>query len=241
MPRWLAQRPDDLFGILIFHSTAPTVLKATKQPGLTMVSPGCLCKIPLITRPSHDQAAIPYSKHLFRFSSESSAKYKPYKRPAIKHLIAYCHWEVHSPCLHPCAKSFCILEQQCSCKAHNWAHNAANANRDRICDKLRSITRFNNRESEFLRDLSHKKEFQNKSNRHHDRQFIKCCKKGFPCYAACVERNIVNDHSIHHNGGHNKREYDIFQFVFRQNKILLMITDNTCVVRYHPGGLCVSN
>ena len=206
-----------------------------------MVSPDCLCEDHFISLLSHSKLNISYSKYLFYFSSENSAEYKPYKRPAIKHLIAYCHWEVHSPCLHPCAKSFCILEQQCSYKAHNWAHNAANANRDRICDKLRSITRFNNRESEFWRDFSHKKEFQNKSNRHHDRQFIKCCKKSLPRYAACVERNIVNDHSIHHNGGHNKREYNIFQFVFRQNKILLMITDNTCVVRYHPGGLCVSN
>lgn len=57
-------------------------------------------------------------------------------------------------------------------------------------------------------------------------------------HTAGIEGDVIDDHPINHDEGHDGGEYDILKLGFRHKK---SSCDETSVVRYHPGGVCVSN
>ena len=78
------------------------------------------------------------------FLAEDRPEYQSYKRSAVKHLIQDRHWEVHRPGLHPCTECFGVLEKDRSDKTHGRTHDTADADRNGVCDELRSVVRAHN-------------------------------------------------------------------------------------------------
>ncbi len=180
-------------------------------------------------------ASTSFSLCLCLFFSENGSEDESYERSAIEHLIQNGHREIHSPGLDPHSKALGVFEEKHSDKAHNGAHNAADANRNGICDNLRPVCRTNHFKSKHLRDFSNNEELKHECNGSHDRKFVQSKQKCLIGHSMHCNGNIVNDHSIHHDGRHYDGKYCVLKFVFRHKKILPCDNELLCVVRYHPG------
>ena len=150
------------------------------------------------------------------------------KRIWEKHMIARrrktiavchdCHWKIHSPGLYPRSEGFIFFKQQSRRKAHNRTHNTANADRNRISNKLWPVIRSHYRKRQYFSNSSYYEKLQNKSYRHHNGKFMQGKQKGFSTDASGVKGNIVDNHTIYHNGCHDDGKYHILKFVFGHNK-----------------------
>ena len=65
------------------------------------------------------------------------------------------------------------------------------------------------------------KEFQHKGHGHHNGHFVQSHAKGSVGNAAGVQGNVINDHAIHHDGGHDDGKYDSLRQCFGHRKVLL--------------------
>lgn len=108
---------------------------------------------------------------------EDTSEDQPHKRSAIEHLVEYRHRKVHSPCLDERAECLRLFEQTGGDQAHDRAHDAADADRDRVGDKLRSVIRAHHSKCKHARDLSYDKELQYECDRCHNRKLMKCRQK----------------------------------------------------------------
>lgn len=152
--------------------------------------------------------------------AENSAEDKPAERAAVEHLPAERHREVAAPGMHPCAKAG-LLEQQGSHKAHNWAHDADDHQGDGIGNELRAVRGAYKGERQGGGQLFDHKEFQHKGHGHHNGHFVQSHAKGSVGNAAGVQGNVINDHAIHHDGGHDDGKYDSLRQCFGHRKVLL--------------------
>lgn len=152
--------------------------------------------------------------------AENSAEDKPAERAAVEHLPAERHREVAAPGMHPCAKAG-LLEQQGSHKAHNWAHDADDHQGDGIGNELRAVRGAHKGERQGGGQLFDHKEFQHKGHGHHNGHFVQSHAKGSVGNAAGVQGNVINDHAIHHDGGHDDGKYDSLRQCFGHRKVLL--------------------
>ena len=86
-------------------------------------------------------------------------------------------------------------------------------------------------------NLVHHKELQQKGDGGHDVQLVERQQESLPVDAAGVQGDIVHDHAIDHEDGHDGGKDDVLQFGFghtmnsswNDNPVLGAL----CVVRYH--------
>ena len=118
--------------------------------------------------------------------------------------------------MHPHAKAGLFKQDGCH-QAHDRAHDGDDHQRDGIGDELRPVCGAHKGKGQRSGQFLHDKELQDAGNRDHDGHFMQSHEKGGVGHAARVQGNIVNDHAIDHNGGHDNGEDDFFQQGFRHS------------------------
>lgn len=161
-----------------------------------------------------------------------------YKRSAVEHLVEDSHREVHAPGLNEGAEAFVILEEDGGDEAHDRAHHGADAEGDGVGDEGRAVIRAHNLEGKGVGDAADHEELEDEGNRDHDRHLVESSEETHRGYATGIEGDVIDDHSIDHDEGHDGGEYDILKLVFWHKK---SSCSEASVVRYHPGGVCVAN
>ena len=161
-----------------------------------------------------------------------------YERTAVKHLVEDGHREVHAPGLNKGAEGFFVLEEDGCDEAHDRAHNSANADGNSIGDEGRAVIRAHNPEGQDVGDAADDEELEDEGNRNHDWNFVEGGEEAHRGLGIGFQGDVVHYHSIDHDEGHDGGKYDILKSAFRHKK---SSCDENSVVRYHPGGVCVSN
>ena len=104
-----------------------------------------------------------------------------------------------------------LLEQHRCHKAHDRAHDADDHQRDGIGDELRPVGGAYEGEGQRSRQLFHHEELQHEGHRHHNGHLMQGHAEGGVGHAAGGEGDIVDDHSIDHDSGHNDSKDDFFK------------------------------
>ena len=161
-----------------------------------------------------------------------------YERTAVEHLVEDGHREVHAPGLDEGAEAFVFLEEDGGDEAHDRAHHGADAEGDGVGDEGRAVIRAHDLEGQDMGDATDHEKLEDEGDRDHDRHLMESGEETHRGHTAGIEGDVIDDHPINHDEGHNGGEYDILKLGFRHKK---SSCDETSVVRYHPGGVCVSN
>lgn len=161
-----------------------------------------------------------------------------YERTAVEHLVEDGHREVHAPGLDEGAEGLVFLEEDGGDEAHDRAHHGADAEGDGVGDEGRAVIRAHDLESQDMGDATDHEELEDEGDRDHDRHLMESGEETHRGHTAGIEGDVIDDHPIDHDEGHDGGEYDILKIGFRHKK---SSCDETSVVRYHPGGVCVSN
>ena len=170
--------------------------------------------------------------------SEDVAVDPAYERTAVEHLVEDGHREVHAPGLDEGAEGLVFLEEDGGDEAHDRAHHGADAEGDGVGDEGRAVIRAHDLESQDVGDAADHEELEDEGDRDHDRHLMESGEETHRGHTAGIEGDVIDDHPINHDEGHDGGEYDILKLGFRHKK---SSCDETSVVRYHPGGVCVSN
>ena len=161
-----------------------------------------------------------------------------YERSAVEHLVEDGHREVHAPGLDEGTEGFVFLEEDGGDEAHDRAHHGADAEGDGVGDEGRAVIRAHDLEGQDVGDATDHEELEDEGDRDHDRHLVESGEETHRGHTAGIEGDVIDDHPINHDEGHDGGEYDILKLGFRHKK---SSCDETSVVRYHPGGVCVSN
>ena len=172
------------------------------------------------------------------FLGEDVAVDPAHERPAVEHLVEDGHREVHAPGLDEGAEAFVFLEEEGGNEAHDRAHHGADAEGDGVGDEGWAVIRAHHLEGQGVGDATDHEELEDEGDRDHDRYLVESGEETHRGYAAGIEGDVVYDHPIDHDEGHDGSEYDILKLGFRHKK---SSCDEASVVRYHPGGVCVAN
>lgn len=170
--------------------------------------------------------------------SEDVAVDPAYEWTAVEHLVEDGHREVHAPGLDEGAEGLVFLEEDGGDEAHDRAHHGADAEGDGVGDEGRTVIRTHDPESQDMGDATDHEELEDEGDRDHDRHLVESGEEAHRGHATGIEGDVIDDHPINHDEGHDGGEYNILKFGFRHKK---SSCDETSVVRYHPGGVCVSN
>ena len=165
------------------------------------------------------------------FLSEDVAIDPAYERTAVEHLVEDGHREVHGPGLNEGAEGLVFLEEDGGDEAHDRAHHGADAEGDGVGDEGRAIIRSHDLESQDMGDATDHEELEDEGDRDHDRHLMKSGEETHRGHTAGIEGDVIDDHPINHDEGHDGGEYDILKLGFRHKK---SSCDETSVVRYHP-------
>lgn len=155
---------------------------------------------------------------LLAASAEEEAENQTDKGPAVKQLVADGHREIKDKSFKPEAKGWVVLEKQSGNQAHGWAHDAANTDGNGKGDELGPVCGLHEGKSQFPRQLSYNKEFQDKSNGPHDGELFCGGQEGGTGYFTGIQRNVVNNHAKYHKAAHQEGENNVFKFVFGHKK-----------------------
>lgn len=161
-----------------------------------------------------------------------------YERTAVEHLVEDGHREVHAPGLDEGAEAFVFLEEDGDDEAHDRAHHGADAEGDGVGDEGRAVIRAHHLECQDVGDATDHEELEDEGDRDHDRHLVEGGEETRRGHTAGIEGDVIDDHPINHDEGHDGSEYDILKLGFRHKK---SSCDESSVVRYHPGGVCVAN
>ena len=161
-----------------------------------------------------------------------------YERSAVEHLVEDGHREVHAQGLDEGTEGFVFLEEDGGDEAHDRAHHGADAEGDGVGDEGRAVIRAHDLEGQDVGDATDHEELEDEGDRDHDRHLMESGEETHRGHTAGIEGDVIDDHPINHDEGHDGGEYDILKLGFRHKK---SSCDETSVVRYHPGGVCVSN
>lgn len=172
------------------------------------------------------------------FLGEDVAVDPAYERTAVEHLVEDGHREVHAPGLDEGAEAFVFLEEDGGDEAHNRAHHGADAEGDGVGDEGRAVIRAHDLEGQDVGDATDHEELEDEGDRNHDQHLMESGEETHRGHAAGIEGDVIDDHPINHDEGHDGSEYNILKLGFRHKK---SSCDETSVVRYHPGGVCVAN
>ena len=144
------------------------------------------------------------------------------KRTSIEYLEAHCHWEIYNSDLQPVGNdvgSAIVIEENACDEAHDRAHEAYDHGRDRQNHNNWSVfCRVNETKCQFLGEITYDEEFENKSNRPHNRQLMQCNEEYFIGKPSHVNCNIVTYHGIHHDTYHDNCVNYILKFCLWHNK-----------------------
>lgn len=172
------------------------------------------------------------------FLSEDVAVDPAHERTAVEHLVEDGHREVHAPGLDEGAEGLVFLEEDGGDEAHDRAHHGADAEGDGVGDEGRSVIRTHDLESQDMGDATDHEELEDEGDRDHDRHLMESGEETHRGHTAGIEGDVIDDHPINHDEGHDGGGYNILKLGFRHKK---SSCDESSVVRYHPGGVCVSN
>lgn len=172
------------------------------------------------------------------FLSEDVAVDPAHERTAVEHLVEDGHREVHTPGLDEGAEGLVFLEKEGGDEAHDRAHHGADAEGDGVGDEGRAVIRAHDLESQDMGDATDHEKLEDEGDRDHDRHLVESGEETHRRHTAGIEGDVIDDHSIDHDEGHDDSEYDILKLGFWHKK---SSCDETSVVRYHPGGVCVAN
>ena len=192
----------------------------------------------MAAEPAHERGTVKRLRPWKLLLSEDVAVDPAHERTAVEHLVEDGHREVHAPGLDECAEAFVFLEEDGGDKAHDRTHHGADAEGDGVGDEGRSVIRTHDPESQDMGDATDHKELEDEGDRDHDRHLMESGEEAHRGHATGIEGDVIDDHPINHDEGHDSGEYDILKFGFRHKK---SSCDETSVVRYHPGGVCVAN
>ena len=143
--------------------------------------------------------------------AEQVAEDQPGQGTGKQQLPDQGHGHIQAPGLHPGAKAG-LFEQQGGDQAHGGAHKADDHGRDGVGDDLGTIGGANDGESQFGGQLFHNEELQDGGDGRHDGQLMQGHDEGGVGNAVGVQGNVVADHAIDHNKGHDDGVDDILKF-----------------------------
>lgn len=192
----------------------------------------------MAAEPAHERGTVKRLRPWTLLLSEDVAVDPAYERPAVEHLVEDGHREVHAPGLDEGAEAFVFLEEDGGDEAHDRAHHGADAEGDGVGDEGRAVIRTHDPESQDVGDVTDHEELEDEGDRDHDRHLVESGEEAHRGHATGIEGDVIDDHPINHDEGHDGGEYDILKLGFRHKK---SSCDEASVVRYHPGGVCVSN
>ena len=156
----------------------------------------------------------------------SLPKQEPYDGTAETKLPKQSARQIQRPCLYPCGQAG-LFEHYRGDQTHDRAHDAADAKGDGRCDEGRPIVCTHEGKSDAVCERVRDEQFEQKCDRRHDDELMKRLSEYDIAHLPKTGGNVVDDHAIGHEDGHDGSKDDTLKSVLRHNFLLVLYS---CVV-----------